>query len=92
MPLDNEEETFEVVNSRNEVIGTAHRGECHQKGIPHRAVYCLVFNKDGKLLQQQRSNKCAQLPLILKHALKLVSHIHDYRTILLTTLTILMSS
>lgn len=49
-------EIFDVVNERNEVIGTAPRGEVHAKGLLHRAVHIFVFNKHGELWLQQRSH------------------------------------
>lgn len=57
MPADKHEEVFEVVNDDNEVIGREHRGICHKRGLCHRAVYCLVFNKKEELLLQQRSDR-----------------------------------
>ena len=49
-------EVFDVVNEKNEVIGTAPRGEVHAKGLRHRAVHIFVFNKHGELWLQQRSH------------------------------------
>jgi isopentenyl-diphosphate delta-isomerase len=55
MPADDGKEVFEIVNEQNIVIGTELRKIVHATGLLHRAVYCFVFNKDGKLLLQQRS-------------------------------------
>ena len=52
---DNDQELFELVNERDEVIGTELRSVCHSKGLLHRAVYCWVFNGAGRLLLQRRS-------------------------------------
>lgn len=57
MPADKDEEVFEVVDKENKVIGQELRGNCHKKGICHRAVYCLVFNQEGQLLLQQRAKR-----------------------------------
>ena len=50
------DEIFDVVNDRNDVIGTAPRGEVHAKKLLHRAVHIFVFNKHGELWLQQRSH------------------------------------
>jgi len=57
MPADKHEEVFEIVDSRNKVIGTEVRGVCHKEGLCHRAVYCFVFNTSGQVLLQQRSER-----------------------------------
>lgn len=49
------EEIFDVVNERDEVIGCAPRKEVHAKGLWHRAVHVLVFNKRGEVFLQKRS-------------------------------------
>ncbi len=49
------EEVFDVVNERDEVIGRATRREVHQQGLMHRAVHVLVFNARGQVFLQQRS-------------------------------------
>ena len=49
------DEIFDVVNERDEVIGCAPRGEVHRLGLPHRAVHVLVFNSRGELFLQKRS-------------------------------------
>lgn len=57
MPADDEQEVFEVVDEENKTVGTQPRGVCHAEGLRHRAVYCLVFDPDGSLLLQQRSER-----------------------------------
>jgi isopentenyl-diphosphate Delta-isomerase len=52
---DANDETLEVVNEDNQVVGRALRREVHLKGLLHRAVYCFVFNTSGDLLLQRRS-------------------------------------
>ena len=54
---DDEEELFDVVDDSNQVIGQEKRSIVHTKGLKHRAVYCFVFDEQGKLLMQQRSPK-----------------------------------
>jgi isopentenyl-diphosphate delta-isomerase type 1 len=49
------EEVFDVVNDRDEVVGRAPRSEVHQRGLLHRAIHALVFNSRGQIFLQQRS-------------------------------------
>ncbi len=49
------EEIFDIVNERDEVIGRAPRREVHARGLWHRAVHVLVFNKHGQVFLQKRS-------------------------------------
>ena len=49
------EEIFEVVNDRDEVQGRLPRSEVHRRGLKHRAVHILVFNRAGQLFLQRRS-------------------------------------
>jgi isopentenyldiphosphate isomerase len=51
------EEIFDVVNDRDEVVGQKPRGEIHRLGLKHRAVHVLVFNSRGGLFLQKRSMK-----------------------------------
>lgn len=60
---DNEEEYFDVVDDDNQIIGRERRSDVHATGLKHRAVYCFVLNKQGKLLLQQRSPRQAPLQL-----------------------------
>jgi isopentenyl-diphosphate delta-isomerase type 1 len=52
-----QDEIFDVVNERDEVIGQAPRREVHRQGLRHRAVHVLVFNVKGELFLQKRSMK-----------------------------------
>ena len=46
-----------LVNELDQQIGTADRSRCHSgKGILHRAFTIFVFNQDGQVLIQKRSN------------------------------------
>ncbi len=49
------EEIFDVVNERDEVIGRERRSEVHRLGLRHRAVHVLVFNARGQVFLQKRS-------------------------------------
>jgi len=51
------EEIFDVVNDRDEVIGQERRSEVHRRGLKHRAVHVLVFNRAGQIFLQKRSMK-----------------------------------
>jgi isopentenyldiphosphate isomerase len=52
-----QEEIFDVVNERDEVISQAPRREVHARGLWHRAVHVLVFNSKGEVFLQKRSMK-----------------------------------
>lgn len=49
------EEIFDVVNERDEVVDRKPRKEVHARGLLHRAVHVLVFNKRGEVFLQKRS-------------------------------------
>src|SRR5947209_4143146 len=49
------EEIFDVVNERDEVIDRKPRREVHRLGLLHRAVHVLVFNASGQVFLQKRS-------------------------------------
>jgi len=49
------EEIFDVVNERDEVIGQQCRSEVHRLGLQHRAVHVLIFNRRGEVFLQKRS-------------------------------------
>jgi 16S rRNA (adenine1518-N6/adenine1519-N6)-dimethyltransferase len=49
------DEVFDVVDWENRVVGQATRGEVHAKGLLHRAVHVLVFNRKGAVFLQRRS-------------------------------------
>lgn len=52
-----QDEVFDVVNERDEVIGQLARREVHRQGLKHRAVHVLIFNARGELFLQKRSLK-----------------------------------
>ena len=49
------EDIFDVVNERDEIIGRELRSVVHARGLRHRAVHVLVFNAAGQLFLQKRS-------------------------------------
>jgi len=49
------EEIFDVVNERDEVVDRKPRSEVHARGLLHRAVHVLVFNSRGEIFLQKRS-------------------------------------
>ncbi len=51
------DEIFDIVNERDEVVGRLPRFQVHRDGIKHRAVHVLVFNARGELFLQKRSRK-----------------------------------
>ena len=56
------EEIFDVVNDRDEVIGQERRSEVHRLGLQHRAVHVLIFNQRGEVFLQKRSMKKDRQP------------------------------
>ncbi len=49
------DEIFDVVDGSDRVVGQATRREVHGRGLRHRAVHVLVFNRRGELYLQKRS-------------------------------------
>ena len=56
------EDIFDIVNERDEVIGSAPRSVVHARGLLHRAVHVLVFNARGEVFLQKRSMKKDRQP------------------------------
>lgn len=53
-----------LVDEKNNILGTMPKAKVHHKETPlHRAFSVFLFNKDGKLLIQQRSRKKKTWPL-----------------------------
>lgn len=55
MPVDYQNEWFDVVDRNDEVIGRERRPIVHRDGLLHRAVHGFVFNDPGHLFLQKRS-------------------------------------
>jgi len=49
------EELFDVVDEQDRVTGQLPRREVHRRGLRHRAVHVLVFNRSGQIYLQKRS-------------------------------------
>lgn len=49
------QELFEIYDESGNLLGTELRGIVHQTGVLHKAVYCFVFDQQGRLLLQRRS-------------------------------------
>ena len=49
------DETFDVVDPHDRVVGSAPRSQIHARGLLHRAVHLWLFHPDGRLLLQRRS-------------------------------------
>ncbi len=50
------EEVFDLVNDKDEVIGSVPRKEVHSKGHIHRSVLFYVFDNEGRIFVNQRSD------------------------------------
>ena len=50
-----DDEIFDVVDERDQVIGRERRAEVHARDLRHRAVHVFVRNKYGEILLQKRS-------------------------------------
>ena len=57
-----QDEIFDVVNDRDEVVGQLTRKEVHRQGLKHRAVHVLIFNSRGEIFLQKRSMKKDNFP------------------------------
>lgn len=55
-------EVFDIVNENDEVIGQNLRSEVHRLGLKHRAVHVLVFNAQGQVFLQKRSQSKDTFP------------------------------
>ena len=66
LPHSTDNEIFDVVNDRDEVIGQNTRGEVHRLDLNHRAVHVLVFNACSARLRSVMSSltatKCVTRP------------------------------
>ncbi|HNK86555.1 MAG TPA: isopentenyl-diphosphate Delta-isomerase, partial [Flavobacteriales bacterium] len=49
-------EQVTLVNERDEVIGRMEKLEAHRVGALHRAFSIFIFNREGRLLLQQRAD------------------------------------
>ena len=61
-PISSNQEIFDVVDERDQIIGRRTRGDVHREKLLHRAVHIFVFNADDQLYLQRRSPHKDQLP------------------------------
>lgn len=57
------EEYFDVVDEQDRVLGRAPRSVVHRHHLLHRAAHIFLFNPQGELLLQLRSDKKDEYPL-----------------------------
>jgi 16S rRNA (adenine1518-N6/adenine1519-N6)-dimethyltransferase len=57
-----QEEQFDIVDSVDNVIGSASRSYVHANNLLHRAVHIWIFNKKGEILLQKRSMEKDRFP------------------------------
>ena len=56
-------EMLEIVNDRDEVVGTASRHECHcNPDLVHCTAHVVVWSSDGQLLLQKRASHKDMFP------------------------------
>ena len=60
---DGPEESFPVVDERDQVKGAAPRSQVHANNLLHRAVHMLIFNSAGEVFLQMRSRWKDRHPL-----------------------------
>lgn len=57
-----EEETIDMINEYDEVVGRTTIAEAYRANIPHRVVYIFMFNEGGDMLLQRRSKTKSYYP------------------------------
>jgi isopentenyldiphosphate isomerase len=57
-----QEDIFDIVNEKDEIIGQASRPEVHAKNLFHRASHVWIFNSKGEMLLQKRSTNKDTFP------------------------------
>lgn len=55
VPAQPEDECFDVVDADDRITGRERRTVVHDRGLVHRSVHMLIFNRRGELLLQKRS-------------------------------------
>jgi isopentenyl-diphosphate delta-isomerase type 1 len=60
--LHESQEILDVVDENDNVIGSATRGEIHERGMIHRAVHIFVFDTIGRMYVQRRSPQKDRFP------------------------------
>jgi isopentenyldiphosphate isomerase len=54
--MGSEQELIYQVDENDQIVGPCLRGDAHRLGLRHRSVHILVFNPEGELFLQKRSN------------------------------------
>ena len=52
----------DVVDDKDNVVGSVPKGEIYEKKLNHRIVHILVFNKKGEIFLQKRAGTIKYLP------------------------------
>ncbi len=55
VPPHDPDETFDVVDEADRVVGRATRAAVHRRGLRHRAAHVFLFDGAGRLYLQRRS-------------------------------------
>ncbi len=56
------DEILDLVNEKDEVIGSTHRKGVHERKDKHRAVQVFIFNSENKMLVEKRSMSKSAFP------------------------------
>jgi isopentenyldiphosphate isomerase len=59
------DEILDIINERDEIVGSASRRDIHAGGHFHRAVHIFMFNSSGQIYVQRRSSQKDRYPLKL---------------------------
>lgn len=57
-----DQDVFDVVDADDNVIGQATREECHSQGLTHRTVMFFIFDRQGRIFVNRRSESKDVLP------------------------------
>lgn len=55
-------EFLDIVDRNDNVIGTASKDDIYKKSLCHRIAHVLIFDNEGKMILQKRSNKVSFCP------------------------------
>jgi len=55
-------EIFDIVNTKDEVVGVATQKEAYDRQLTHRIVHIMILNDRGEFLLQKRGESCSYLP------------------------------
>ncbi len=60
--VNTDQEILDIVDEKDNVTGAAIRAEIHSKGLIHRAVHIFLFNGQGSVYVQRRSQSKDRFP------------------------------